>query len=153
MYRCCILWWLCINVYMYVVSVDVPLWQFDCCNMCTLRGSVTSGGIGGMVGYRYCMWVEYRVVWYVSVCLMSSSSFLLRTLLPLYVYIRTSTDVPLSELPQRLADTILHSRMSFSCGKACPLVAVEARLMVHPRTFVCRRIEEVVYLEGKRKRT
>ena len=32
-----------------------------------LRGSGTSGGIGGMVGYRYCMWVEYRVVWYVRV--------------------------------------------------------------------------------------
>ena len=28
-----------------------------------LRGSGTSGGIGGMVGYRYCMCVEYRVVW------------------------------------------------------------------------------------------
>jgi hypothetical protein len=25
MYRCCMLWWLCMNVYMYVVSVDVPL--------------------------------------------------------------------------------------------------------------------------------
>ena len=32
-----------------------------------LRGSGTSGGIGRMVGYRYCMWVEYRVVWYVRV--------------------------------------------------------------------------------------
>ena len=32
-----------------------------------LRGSGTSGGIGGMVGYRYCMCVEYRVVWYVRV--------------------------------------------------------------------------------------
>ena len=32
-----------------------------------LRGSGTSGGIGGMVGYMYCMWVEYRVVWYVHV--------------------------------------------------------------------------------------
>ena len=32
-----------------------------------LRGSVTSGGKGGIVGYRYCMWVEYRVVWYVRV--------------------------------------------------------------------------------------
>ena len=32
-----------------------------------LRGSGTSGGIGGMVGYRYCLWVEYRVVWYVRV--------------------------------------------------------------------------------------
>ena len=74
------------------------------------------------------------------------------SLLPLYVYIRTSTDVPLTELPQRPADTILHSRMSFSCGKAFPLVAVEARLMVRPWTYVCRRIEKVLYLEGKRKR-
>ena len=32
-----------------------------------LRGSDTSGGIKGMVGYRYRMWVEYRVVWYVRV--------------------------------------------------------------------------------------
>ena len=32
-----------------------------------LRGSGTSGGIGGMVGNRYCMWVEYMVVWYVCV--------------------------------------------------------------------------------------
>ena len=64
-----------------------------------LRGNGTSGGIGGMVGYWYCMWVEYMVVCYVRVCLMSSSSFLIGTLLPLYVYIRTSTDVPLSKLP------------------------------------------------------
>ena len=96
--------------------------------------------------------VQGNVVW-ACVCLMSSSSFLLGTLLPLYVYIRTSTDVPLSELPQRLADTILHSRMSFSCGKACPLFAVEACLMVRPWTYVCRRMEEVVYLEVNRKRT
>ena len=45
------------------------------------------------------------------ICLMSSMSFLLGTLLPLYVYIRTSTDVPLSELPQLLA-------ARFSTGKA-----------------------------------
>jgi hypothetical protein len=32
-----------------------------------LRGIVTSGGIGGMVWYRYYMWVENRVVWYVRV--------------------------------------------------------------------------------------
>ena len=32
-----------------------------------LRGSGTSGGIVGMVGDGYCMWVEYRVVWYVRV--------------------------------------------------------------------------------------
>ena len=32
-----------------------------------LRGNGTSGGIGGMVGYWYCMWVEYRVVLYVRV--------------------------------------------------------------------------------------
>ena len=44
------------NVYMYVVSVDVPLWHLVLCVL--LRGSGTSGGIGGMVGYRYCMWVE-----------------------------------------------------------------------------------------------
>ena len=31
------------------------------------RGSGTSGVIGGMVGHRYCMWVEYREVWYVRV--------------------------------------------------------------------------------------
>ena len=55
------------NVYMYVISVDVPLWHLVCCNVCTLGGSGTSEGIGGMVGYRYCMWVEYRVVRYVRV--------------------------------------------------------------------------------------
>ena len=33
--------------------------------------------------------------------------------------------------------------------KSVLLVAVEARLMVRPWTYVCRRIEEVVYLEGK----
>ena len=81
-----------------------------------------------------------------------TSSFLLGPLLPLYVHIRMSTDVTLSELPQRLADTVLHSRMSFSCGKAFPLVAVEACLTVRPWTYLCRRIEEVVYLEGKRKK-
>ena len=32
-----------------------------------LRGSGTSGGIGGMVGNKYCMWVEYMVVSYVCV--------------------------------------------------------------------------------------
>ena len=55
------------NVYMYAVSVDEPLWHLVCWNTCTFRGSGTSGGIGGMVGYWYCMWVEYRVVWYVRV--------------------------------------------------------------------------------------
>ena len=29
-----------------------------------LRGISTSGAIGGMVGYRYSLWVEYRVEWY-----------------------------------------------------------------------------------------
>ena len=87
------------------------------------------------------------------VCLMFSPSFLLGTLLPLYVYIRTSTEVPISEIPQRLADTILHSTMRFSCGKACSLVVVETRLMVRPWTYECRRKDEVLYLEGKRKRT
>ena len=40
------------------------------------------------------------------VCLMSFSCFLLGTLLPIYVYIRTSTDVPLSEHPQRMAEKL-----------------------------------------------
>ena len=42
------------NVYMYVVSVDVPLRHLVviCVLFC---GSGTSVGIGGMVGYRYCM--------------------------------------------------------------------------------------------------
>ena len=148
------LWWLCMNVYMYVVSVDVPLWHLICCNVCTfawycyVRWNRRNGGVyalyvGGIQGSVVCA----------SVCLMSSSSFLLGTLLPLNVYICTSKDIPLSELPQRLPYTILHRRMSASCGKACPLVAVETRLMVRPWTYVCRRIEEVVYLEGKRKRT
>ena len=61
--------------------------------------------VGGVLGSVVCA----------SVCLMSSKSFRLGALLALYVYIRTSTDEPLSELPQRLADTILQSRMSFSC--------------------------------------
>jgi hypothetical protein len=87
------------------------------------------------------------------VCLlMSSSSLLLGTLLPLYVFIRTSTDVLLSELPQRLGDTLFHRKSSFCCAEWCPLVAVQARLMLRPWTYVCRRIEEVVYLEGKGKR-
>ena len=66
-----------------------------------MRGSGTSGGIGEMVGYRNCCvgGVQGSVVC-ACVCLMSSTSFLLATLLPLYVYIRTSTDVPLSELTQ-----------------------------------------------------
>ena len=76
--------------------------------------------VGGVQGNVVCA----------CVCIMYSSSFLLGTLLPLYVYILTSTDVPLSELPQRQAGTILHSRMGFSCRKACPLVAVGARKMV-----------------------
>ena len=37
-----------------------------------LRGSGTSGGIGGMVGYRYCMWVEYSLVLYVRLCALRS---------------------------------------------------------------------------------
>ena len=138
---------------MYLISVDVPLWHLVFVICVHSRGSGTSGGIGGMVGYRYCMWVEYRVVCNVRVGLMSSSSFLLGTLLPLYVYIRTSTDVPFGLLPQRLADTLFHRKSSFCCAEWCPLVAVESRLMVCPWTYVCRRIEEVVYLEGKRKRT
>ena len=98
------------------------------------------------------MWVEYRLKWNVRVFALSSSSFLLGTLFPLYVYIRTSTDVPLSEFPQRLAYTLIHRKSSFCCAEWCPLVAVEARLMVRLWTYVCRRIEEVEYLEGKRKR-
>ena len=35
MSRCCILLPFCMNLYMYVVSVDVPLWHLVCCNMCT----------------------------------------------------------------------------------------------------------------------
>ena len=59
------------NVYMYVVSVDVPLWHLVV--MCVLlRGSGTSGGIGGMVWYGYCIWVEYTVVWYVRVFALCS---------------------------------------------------------------------------------
>ena len=54
-------------VYMYVVSVDVPLWHLVFVICLLLRGSGTSGGIGGMVGKRYCMWEEYKVVWYVCV--------------------------------------------------------------------------------------
>ena len=57
-----------------------------------------------------------------------------------------------NELSCGKADTFLLRRMSFSCGKACPLVAVEARLMMRPWTYVCRRIELIVYLEGKRER-
>ena len=60
------------------------------------------------------------------VCLMVSSSFLLGTLLPLYVYIRTSTDVPLSEVPQRLEDT-LPSRYTIS--------SIRLRTYVHGRTI------------------
>ena len=40
----------------------------------------------------------------------------------------------------------------FCCAEWCPLVALEACLMVRPSTYVCRRLEEVVYLERKRKR-
>ena len=48
------------------------LWKYHYCILfvviCVhLRGSGMSGGIVGMVGHRYCMWVEYRVVWYVRV--------------------------------------------------------------------------------------
>ena len=79
-----------------------------------LRGSGTSGGIGGIGGVLvlYMGGVQISVIC-ASVCLMSSSSFLLGTLLPLYVYIRTSTDVPLSEFPQRLTDTLFHRNSSF----------------------------------------
>ena len=82
------------------------------------------------------------------VCLKFSSSFLLGTLLPLYVYIRTYTFVPLRELPQRLADTLFHRKSSFCCAECCMLVDVEAGLTVRPWTEVRRRIEEIVYLEG-----
>ena len=61
--------------------------------------------------------------------------------------------LPLSELPQQLADTLFDRKRKFCCAKWCPLLAVETRLMVRPWTYVCRRIEEVMYLEGKRKRT
>ena len=40
------------NVYIYVVSVDVQLWHLVV--ICVLlRGSSTSVAIGGMLGYRY----------------------------------------------------------------------------------------------------
>ena len=63
---------------------------------------------------------------YACVCLMVSSSFLLGTELPLYFYIRKSTDVPLSELPQRLEDT-LPSRYTIS--------SIRLRTYVHGRTI------------------
>ena len=46
------------NVYLYVVSVDVQLCILFVVICVLLRGSGTSGGIGGMVVYMYCMWVE-----------------------------------------------------------------------------------------------
>ena len=87
------------------------------------------------------------------VCLMSSSSFLQGTLLPLYVYIRMSTDVPLSEVVQRQEYTLYTQEKLILLCRMVSLVAVEVRLMVRPWTYVRRRIEQVVYLEGKRKRT
>jgi uncharacterized membrane protein len=105
-----------------------------------LRGSGTYGGIGGMVGYMYCMWVEYSVVWYVHVfalCPLFPSRYTTSSIrLHTYVHRRT-----IKRASQRLADTIPHSRMGFSCGKACPVVAVDARLMVRPWTYVCRLIK------------
>ena len=71
------------NMYMYEVSVDVPFWHLFFVICVLLRGNGTFVGIGGMVGYRYCMWVEYRVEWNVRVFALSSSSLLLGTLLPL----------------------------------------------------------------------
>ena len=53
------------NVFMYVDSVDVQLCILFVVICVLLRGNVTSGGIGGMVVYKYCMWVEYSVVCYV----------------------------------------------------------------------------------------
>ena len=55
------------NVFMYVDSVDVQLCILFVVICVLLRGNVTSGGIGGMVVYKYCMWVEYSVVCYVRV--------------------------------------------------------------------------------------
>ena len=54
---CICMWFLCTYHYGILFVVICVL----------LRGSVTSGGIGGMVFYRYCMRVEYRVEWYVRV--------------------------------------------------------------------------------------
>ena len=143
-----------VYIYIYVISVDVPLWHLFCCNMCTFawKWYVRWNSRNCGVYVLYVGEVQGSVVCACS-CLMSPSSFLLCTLLPLYVYIRTSTDVPLTEFQQRLADTLFHRKSSFCCAEWCPLVAVEFRLMVRPSTYVCRRIEEVVYLEVKRKRT
>ena len=59
--------WLCMNVYMYVVSVDYHYGILFVVICVLLRDSGMSGRIGGMVGYMYCMWVEYSVMWYVRV--------------------------------------------------------------------------------------
>ena len=55
------------NLFMYVVSVDVQLCILFVVTCVLLRCNVTTGGIGGMVVYKYCMWVEYSVVCYVRV--------------------------------------------------------------------------------------
>ena len=67
----------------------------------------------------------------------SSSSFLPGTLLLQYVYISTSTDVPLSELPQRLTDKLFHRKSSFCCAEWCPLSLLKlAYWYVRGRTYV-----------------
>ena len=88
------------------------------------------------------------------VCLMSSSSFLLGTLLPLHVYIRTSTEVPLSEFPQRLTDTLFHRKTSFCyqnelflwkrlsasrCGSSLSGTSVDVRMWTYRGISIPRR--------------
>ena len=84
----------------------------------------------------------------------SSSSFLLDTILHLYVYIRTSTDVPLSEFPQRLTDTLfkrksslcyqnelfLWKRVSASrCGSSLNGTSVDVRMQTYRGISIPRR--------------
>ena len=68
----------------------------------------------------------------------------------LHTYVHRSTIKRASTATS--GDAFLQEKLILLCG----IVSSnrwEARLMVRLWTYVCRRIEEVVYLEGERKRT
>ena len=102
-----------------------------------LRGSGPSGGIGEMLGYRYCMWVEYRVVWFVRVfalCPLPLSSRYTTSSIRLHMYVhgrtikRASTATIGHAFPQEKPILLCRIVSAGRCGSSLNGTSVDVRM-------------------------
>ena len=105
--------------------------------MCILRGSGTSGGILGMVGYRYCMWMEYRVVSNVRVfayVLFLSPSRYTTSFVRLHTYVhgrtikRASTATRGHAFPQEKLILLCRMLSTSRCASSLNVTSVDVRM-------------------------